>query len=80
MAIDVHDWDYCTLTFSGHDISSRACTVVVMVEGDATCLIIVAAISFTPFLSLFYVIKHIRFHKFTQLFTQSFTIVHYRSL
>ena len=31
MAIDVHDWDYCTLTFSGHDISSRAWTVVVMV-------------------------------------------------
>ena len=30
ITIGVHDWDYCTLTFSGHDISSRAWTVVVI--------------------------------------------------
>ena len=51
MTIGVHDWDYCTLLWLGHDISSRAWTVVVIVLGRCHMPDNSSSDKFTPFLS-----------------------------
>ena len=76
MTIGVHDWDYCTLTFSGHDISSRAWTVVVIVLGRCHMPDNSSSDKFTPFLSFLCY----RTYRFPKIHSNIHSNVHYCSL
>ena len=76
MTIDVHDWDYCTLMHSGHDISSRAWTVVVICLGRCHMPDNSSSDKFTPFLS-FLCYKTYSFSKIHSIVHSN---VHYCSL